>query len=563
MTGADYLIETLVKTGASFFTFPGGCIAPLYDALQRRGIMPFVARHEQGAGYASLAKSRILQKPQVIMVTSGPGVTNLLTVIADAYFDSTPLIVLAGQVGTADITSRRPVRQRGFQQVDTPSLVQSISKACYQPLSVEEIPVMLRNALITTVNKRPGPVVLDLPMDVQRAEFSSKPETLSHVWPERDNYLPSAEFLSAQQALEQSIKPLIVAGQGTLLSGSSELLRIFAKMHSIPVTSTLLGLGAMDSGNPLHLGFAGHTGLQLPARALQQADCVFVLGSRLDIRQTGTLTDDYCRSANAIIHVDIDENELLHPRVKTTIKIHADIKIFLSLMLNSATCTDDRLLRRKEWIQTLLENNPTRKCKCKGNLRPEDVIKCADTLTHGERVAVTTGVGSHQHWTARNFTFNAPDRLLLTSGGHGTMGYDLPSAVGAALTEKVQKVLCFVGDASFQMNIQELQTIVEYNLPIKIFVLDNKRMALVSQFQKLTWRSDPTTGNVLNPSFTKIAEAYGLNGMDVHSAAELTAPCLRRLIASDKPALFHCHIDADADISPILLAGDKLDAMSV
>jgi acetolactate synthase-1/2/3 large subunit len=247
--------------------------------------------------------------------------------------------------------------------------------------------------------------------------------------------------------------------------------------------------------------------------------------------------------------------------VNTTIKICADIKHFLERLDDQITTDRDVLEQRRAWLRDLRGSD----CPCRSTkgLDPTQVIEAVDSLTRTEKIVVTTGVGSHQHWVARNFIFDSPQRMLLTSGGHGTMGYDLPSAIGAALTESVQKVLCFVGDASFQMNIQELQTVVEHNLPIKIFVLDNNRMALVSQFQNSTWKSDPATGNVANPSFAKIAKAYGLAAKEVHTLAELKEHDAAQLITSLSPALFHCHIDHLADLSPMLLANDKLDAMSL
>lgn len=561
MNGAGYIIKFLINQGASFFTFPGGCIAPLYDALQKEGMSPLVARHEQGAGYAALAKSRISHRPQVVMVTSGPGVTNVLTTIADAYYDSTPLIVITGQVGTADITSPRPVRQCGFQQVDTPALVKTITKSCYQPLKVEDIPSMLHAAFNDTITGRPGPVVLDLPTDVQRAQFVDPPEISPLEQPK--TVVPSfeKELDLIIKALEEAKRPLVLAGQGVLLSGATAQVRTFVEAHDIPVVSTLLGLGAVDGASSLHLGFAGHTGLQLPGRALQEADCVLVLGARLDVRQTGTCTEDYCRAAKTIIHVDIDKNELLFPRVNTSIKVCADIKYFLERLDGQVTTDHEMQTQRRAWLRDLRSSEEA--CKPTKDLDPAQVINQVDALTRNENLVVTTGVGSHQHWVARNFKFNFPKRILLTSGGHGTMGYDLPSAIGAALTESVQKVLCFAGDASFQLNIQELQTVVEHSLPIKIFVIDNNRMALVSQFQNITWKSDPTTGHVANPAFAKIAKAYGLAAMEIHSLADLKSDEAIQLIASSSPALFHCHIDHHADLSPMLLANDKLDAMSL
>lgn len=557
MLGAENIIDFFHANGASFFTFPGGTIAPLYDALLQRGIAVFTARHEQGAGYAALAKSRLLQEPQVVMVTSGPGVTNILSVVADAYFDGTPLIVLTGQVGTADLQSGRPVRQRGFQEVDTPAIVSSVCKHCYQVTDPETLPSVLVDAYALSMSGRRGPVVIDLPMNVQRAEVHC---SAAEVPAPTEGQLPHQQVQEAVESLSVSERPVILAGQGVLQSGGLLAFRKLVHQHNIPVVSSLLGLGCMPGDSPLNVGFVGHTGVQVAGQVLQEADFVLVLGARLDVRQTGTCVDDFCRHARKILRVDIDAGELSAPRVRTDGVILGDVKHFLNV-LSAALPTPTGLVlnARGQWlarIETWKQQNTT---DAHEDLSPKTVVQFLDKVTAGKDVVLTTGVGSHQHWAARHFTFDWPKRVLLTSGGHGTMGYDVPSAVGAALTYPDRTILCIVGDASFQMNIQELQSIRDHNLNIKIIVLDNGRMALVSQFQQLTWGSDPTTGNVLNPDFVAIAQAYGIDAVTVENAEAL--PGTQDLLLSNKPALLHCRITPHADVLPMLLAGQKLDAM--
>ncbi len=553
MLGSEYIVDFLCSKKCSFYTFPGGTIAPLYDELLKKEIKPIVTRHEQGAGYAALAHSRLEQKPQVVMVTSGPGVTNVMSTIADAYYDSTPLIVLTGQVGTADLNSGRKVRQLGFQQVDTPALVASICKKVYQVHDASLLPSIMQEAYNLTTEGRRGPVVIDLPMDVQRSEFDPG---ATDILSAQDVSIPTKELDIAMEYLKSSNRPAILAGQGVIQAGAVEILRAIALKHQIPVVSTLLGLGVM-SGD-LHVGFVGHTGTQIAGQVLQESDCILVIGSRLDVRQTGSCTEDFARNAK-IIRIDQDIDELNYSRVRQDVAIHADCANILDFFKVHLKSPDSETLKnRSTWIndisnrKTQVHSSPTYKTA-------QEIVEAIDFITKEEEVIVTTGVGSHQHWTARHFSFDFPKRILLTSGGHGTMGYDLPSAIGAAFAYPERLSLCFVGDASLQMNIQELQTITDNNLNVKIIVMDNNRMALVSQFQNLTWNSDPTTNFINNPSFIDIAKAYNIPAYRVKAAEDLKQ--FHNIIKQRGPLVLHCQIDPKADIIPMLLGGEKLDAM--
>ena len=561
MLGAEYIAQFLQKRVAKVFTFPGGTVAPIYDALSQKGVPIYVARHEQGAGYAALAAGKITQKPQVVIVTSGPGVTNLLTVIADAYYDSTPLVAITGQVGTGDLTAPRPVRQRGFQEVNTPELVKSIVKAVYQPMHPAELQDTLQKAFNTAQEGRPGPVVIDIPMDVQRSECTPD-EGFAQVPVVSPPLAP--DFSQAVACLSQAERPIILAGQGVLLANATSSLRSLAATKHIPVISSLLGLGAMSGASPLHLGFVGHTGIQACGTALQHADCVLVLGARLDVRQTGTLTDNFCPQAS-IIRIDIDAAELDFPRVPCDFCYNVDLSEALPLLVQqlpevSAGIASKRKAWREQiqkWQETFPVDGPSwEHCELSG----VSVIRELDKATKGQQVVVSTGVGAHQHWVARYFSFDWPSRILLTSGGHGAMGYDLPSIIGAALEKPEYIPLCVVGDASLQLNIQELQFAIDYALPIKVVVLDNQRMAMVSQFQKLTWGSDPTTGGLKNPDFAAIAKSYGFTGMTLTTPSELEI-VVQKFLLLKGPALLHCKIAQHDDVIPMLLGGQKLDRM--
>jgi acetolactate synthase-1/2/3 large subunit len=567
MRGADVIADAFVRHRLDeIYVYPGGTIAPVLDLMDAIGIRIFCARHEQGAGYAAFAAARETGRPQVVMVTSGPGVTNLVTPIADAYFDSAPLVVLTGQVGTGDLRGQLPVRQRGFQEVDTVALLRPVTKAQFLPTTPDEVGDALEQAFAIAAEGRPGPVVVDLPMNVQRGELSK--EGPSHravgaarrangapmLRPHDPSIRQAAEWLGAAE------RPVIIAGQGVLLAGAHEELRALADAGMIPVSQSLLALGAYPTAAPLALGFHGHTGNQTAGLAIQRADCLLVVGSRLDVRQTGSRTDAFAPEAK-VIRVDLDEAELCHARVSAHLSIRADARAALRA-LHDALAERTPPPARRDWLDRIdrwKREHPLAFAR-EGRLAPQLVIETLNRLTAGEELVCVSGVGSHQQWTARHFDFDFPRRRWLTSGGHGAMGFDLPVAMGVQRRRPGLRVLCCVGDGSLQMNIQELATLVAYELPVKIAVLDNRRLGIVSQFQKLNWQRDPTCGDKWNPDFAAIARAYGLAAATVSSPGELEAGA-RWLLGQAGPALLHCHVDPEEDVSPMLLAGQTLDAM--
>ncbi|MCP4292708.1 MAG: thiamine pyrophosphate-binding protein [bacterium] len=562
MTGALSMAQVIRDQGLKrVFTFPGGTIAPLYDALSQLGIEIVCARHEQGAGYMALAASRLTGQPQVVMVTSGPGATNLATVIADAFYDSTPLVAICGQVGTGDLFSGRKVRQLGFQEIDCLGLMNGICKAAWQPAKPDDAAPRLEQAFQLAVDGRCGPVVIDLPMDVQRDSIKGSPEKIAPPAGMLD--LPDLDQDLTQNAAEmiaQAQRPVILAGQGVLISGATKSLNDLAVKFRIPVVTTLPGIGSFDEDSDLSLGFAGHTGNQYAGLALHEADLLLVLGSRLDVRITGSETSSLAADGK-IIHVDLDVDELEHCRVDTQLKIFADVDQFLSRVNNLLKPTSPNDLKSwHEKIETWKQEHSLSVAPGKEKILPQTLVEAINQLTKGQRIVATTGVGSHQHWAARHFSFHSPDRLFLTSAGHGAMGYDLPSAVGAAFACPDHTVICFAGDGSFQINIQELQTIVDFNLPVKIFVMDNSRLALVSQFQLMNWPEDLTCGNKTNPDFKAIGQAYGIKSWLLDQPDQLPVIC-QKALEHPGPALVHCRLDPNADIDPMLLGGQPLNQM--
>jgi acetolactate synthase I/II/III large subunit len=562
MLGSEFIADYLTRKHIDrVYTFPGGTLAPLYDAIKNAGIEIFCACHEQGAGYAALAVARLNNSPEVVMVTSGPGVTNLMTVVADAYFDSTPLVVITGQVGTADLLSGRPVRQRGFQQVDTTALMSSICKKVFLPLSPDDLPEIMEEAFALTIEGRPGPVVVDMPMDVQRIAFT-KPmgndSKKAHLPPVCE--IDHGKILKAVEWILEAQKPTILAGQGVLISQATESLRELAHLMEIPVVTSLLGLGAFPTEDPLSLGFMGHTGNQYAGNAVYASDLLITIGARLDIRQTGTMVKDFIPEGR-IIRIDVDDAELEFSRVKTDLNIRSDAKSALEqllVLLKNKTKSDHGVwlgrIKRFRMDEALHYDSD---CP---SIKPQKIIETANRVTEGKNVVVVTGVGSHQQWAARHFDFDFPHRVLLTSGGHGAMGYDLPSAVGAQMARPDDQVLCFVGDGSLQINIQELQTVVNYNLPVKIIVMDNKRLAMVSQFQLLNWGDDPTTGNKKNPDFASVAAAYGIKSFRITDKDNVEKILLAALNFNG-PALVHCMVDSMEEVVPMLLPNQTLDKM--
>lgn len=560
MLGSEIITEAFIRHGLKrIYTFPGGTLAPIFDAIRRQNIEIFCARHEQGAGYVALAVARLTRTPQVVMVTSGPGVTNISTVVADAYFDSTPLIALTGQVGTGDINSGRLVRQCGFQQVDTISLMKPIVKATFLPLSPADLPTMLEEAFAVAVEGRPGPVVVDLPMDVQRGTLNESPivnprKAASPLEPESGLIAQAAEWLAKAQ------RPVIFAGQGVLLSDACTELRRLAESRDIPVAMSLLGIGSFPTDSSLALGFPGHTGNQYAGRAFHEADVLLVVGARLDVRQTGTCTDQFVPNGR-VIRIDLDAAELTYPRVRSNLDIHADAKLALAQLFQvlEAHSVPD-LSKWRARIEEWKAKYPLAYDSHGTLVKPQHIIETVSHLTRGERVVAVSGVGSHQQWAARHFDFDFPDRAWLTSGGHGAMGFDLPTAIGAQLTRPDDLVVCFVGDGSLQINIQELQTAIVYNTPVKIFVLDNRRLAMVSQFQLLNWNSDPTTGNKVNPDFAAIARAYGIQAYTISKPREVK-PIAEEALAYNGPVLVRCLVDYSEDVLPMLLPGQTMDKM--
>ena len=559
--GCDLVLDAFLRHQVKqVFIFPGGTIAPILDRIEKRSKIEIVCpRTEQGAGYAALGYARLTGETAVFMVTSGPGVTNAVTPVADAYYDNIPLVVITGQVGTADMRGDLPVRQRGFQEVDTVELMKPITKRAFLVKDIRELPDVMEQAFFLARSGRPGPVVVDLPMNVQRGTCDDwrAPAKRTEVLP----FVPADKIETLAQWISQAERPVILAGGGVIAANAYPELHAIADKYRIPVTMSMPGMGAYPSQASLSLGLCGYAGSQYANLAMYKSDLLIGVGTTFHLRQTGSLPDKTVEEGR-IARIDLDVNELRHSRVPLDLEINADAKASLAALDRAmqgmrAPQTAAWLNRIEGWKVTypLLPGKPGRLPK------PQAVIEAVNQAVRDKKVIATTGVGQHQVWVPRHFDFDAPDRMLLTSSGHGTMGFDLPAAIGAKIAHPEATVICFVGDGSLQMNIQELATVVERNLDIKIVVLDNHALSIVAQFQRQNWKSHPSTGDKYNPDFAAIALAYGIVGVSIASKDDLAAR-LGSALKHKGPVLIHCHVDPEEDLLPMLLGGRTLDDMS-
>ncbi|MDG1891997.1 MAG: thiamine pyrophosphate-binding protein [Verrucomicrobiota bacterium] len=560
---ADQTCDMLRRLGIErVYIYPGGTIVPLINGCIKYGIKIETFKSEQGAGYAALARARLTGKPQVVMVTSGPGVTNILTPLADAFYDSTPLVLICGQISTKDLNERLKVRQRGFQEVPTTRITEPLSKQSKCFLTIEDVVKQIPEAFDHTLSGRKGPVVLDFPMDLQLQQVSvvEQGEISIELFPEIQ--LPEKGLI--EEVFEHAItakRAVILLGQGALQTAAfQEYLDIAEKMDAMVVTS-LLGVGSFDVNHERCLGYLGHTGHQAANLAVFESDFLLVLGSRLDVRQTGTVVEKFAHQGQ-LAWIDTDADELSHPRVAVRWKIQTTVRAFCDAFLQiipeqsipSDVKWQSRLLSLK---RKRMEDQPLTSSV---HLQPRRVMDQLTKLIGESRCIVVTGVGCHQHWAARHLPYSPEKCRLLTSGGHGAMGYDLPTSIGAAMTYPDQRVLCVVGDGSLLMNIQELATLSERNLGVKIILFNNRRLGIVSQFQLISFATDPTTGHLKTPDFVAIARGFGLHADRLEVPSDLKQK-LDWLWNLEGPALLEINIDPEADIVPMLLAGKTMDAM--
>ncbi|MDR2668758.1 MAG: biosynthetic-type acetolactate synthase large subunit [Desulfovibrio sp.] len=560
MTGAKILLESLAREGVSIiFGFPGGALYDVYDELARSDIRHVLARHEQGAVHAADGYARASGSVGVCLVTSGPGATNTVTGIATACADSTPLVVLTGQVSTGLIGND------AFQEVDILGITRPCTKHNFLVHDTGKITDTIRKAFFLARSGRPGPVLVDLPRDVLRdpGEF---------VWPEnvemrsyRPNYSPNLQQLQrAADLIHKAEKPLFIIGGGIVSSGASEILTQFARELSIPVVSTFMGLSGFPGDDPLRLGFIGMHGFPAANKAAGEADVIIAAGTRFADRSTSEI-EKFANKAK-IIQIDIDPTSI-RKNIPVQVPVVADCKRALEDLraLIARKYGADRRTDRSAWLAYLEElkerHRPvyTENGESSGAVKPQRVIETLFSLTGGNAI-ITTDVGQHQMWSAQFFCYTRP-RSFLSSGGLGTMGFGLPAAVGAQLARPDSLVVNISGDGSFQMNMQELGTVMENRLPIKILMINNRSLGMVRQWQELFYnRNYVATVDNFQPDFSALAGAYGMKGYRI-SRPENLRPDLEKALAEPGPVLIEVEAAQEEKVSPLVPPGAALHEM--
>jgi len=567
MTGADVVVRGLIDNGVeTIFGYPGGAVLPIYDALfQQDQIEHILMRHEQGAAHAAEGYARSTGKPGVVLVTSGPGATNAVTGIADAMLDSIPLVVITGQVPRALIGSD------AFQECDTVGITRACSKHNYLVSDPDRLAHTIHEAFYVATHGRPGPVVIDIPKDVQF-------ETCQYEAPgphaEHRTYHPQLdagpdEVLAAARMMADARRPVFYTGGGVINSGPAAVaaLRSLAAATGFPVTSTLMGLGAypapLEPGtDPQWLGMLGMHGSYEANNAMHDCDLMICVGARFDDRITGRL--DAFSPGSRKIHIDIDPSSI-NKNVKADIGLVGDCGHVLAALEKAWTkVTGGRLTSDLEpWFTQLAEWRAVN-CfayeKSEDSIKPQYAIERLYELTKTRNTYITTEVGQHQMWAAQHYHFQEPNRWM-TSGGLGTMGYGLPAALGVQTAHRDALVIDIAGEASVQMTMQEMSAAVQHRLPIKIFILNNEWMGMVRQWQELLHggRYAHSYSEAL-PDFVKMAEAFGCLGLRAEKPAELDGK-IREMIAFDGPVLFDCRVTRDENCLPMIPSGKAHNEM--
>lgn len=550
-SGSQLVLQTLKELGVEIiFGYPGGAMLPLYDAIHNfEGIQHILARHEQGATHEAEGYAKSSGKVGVVVVTSGPGATNAVTGIADAYLDSVPLLVFTGQVG------RQSIGKDAFQEADTVGITAPITKYNYQIRETADIPRIVTEAYYLARTGRPGPVEIDLPKDVSILEVTEINDSSLNLPHYHESEKATDEQLQELLTeLSVSKKPVIIAGGGINYSGSVDIFRAFVEKYQIPVVSTLLGLGTLPISHELQLGMAGMHGSYAANMALVEADYIINLGSRFDDR---VVSNPAKFAKNAVVaHIDIDAAEL-GKIVKTDIPILSDLKVALSRLLQLNNVKTDF----NDWIKTVIENKekaPFTYEPQNHDIRPQETIKLIGEYTQGDAIIVTD-VGQHQMWVAQYYPYKNA-RQLITSGGMGTMGFGIPAAIGAKLAQPNKNVIVFVGDGGFQMTNQELALLNGYGIAIKVVLINNHSLGMVRQWQE-SFYEERRSQSVFDvePNFQLLAEAYGIKHVKLDNPKTLADDL--KIITEDEPMLIEVLISKSEHVLPMIPAGLHNDEM--
>ncbi len=555
MTGCQIVLESLKKENVdTVFGYPGGAVLDLYHEITNHPeIKHVLVRHEQGAAHAADGYARATGKVGVCLVTSGPGATNTVTGIATAYSDSIPMVVLTGQVHT------HLIGNDAFQEVDIIGITRSCTKHNYLVKDIKKLASTIKQAFHLARTGRPGPVLIDLPKDVlnKLCKFDY-PESVymrsynPTIKPNPHQIKKTCELLSKAKA------PVILAGGGAIIANATDELRELATSLSIPVTSTLMGLGAFSGDNKLFLGMLGMHGTYAANHAISNADLIIAVGARFDDRVTGAIST-FAKKAK-IVHIDIDPTSI-RKNIEVDVPVVGDCKHALQGILEIIKSKEEKA-DFSEWRETIsawAKAHPLSYKKSKDVIKPQEVIEAVQKITGGDAI-FTTEVGQHQMWAAQFLTVKEP-RTFITSGGLGTMGYGLPSAVGAQCGHPDKKVVVIAGDGSIQMNIQELMTAVSQKLPIKVLILNNAYLGMVRQWQELFYNKNySSTPMTDQPNFKMLAEAYGAEGYRITDKKELIST-LEKALNSPNTAVIDVHVDREENVSPMVPAGASISDM--
>lgn len=554
VTGADLLIDALVEANVeTVFGYPGGAVLPIYDAMFRHDF-PFehiLCRHEQGTIHAAEGYARVTGKPGVVIATSGPGATNLITGITDAMMDSLPIVIITGQVGQGVIGTD------AFQEADILGLTTPITKYNYQVQDVKDLPRIVNEAFYIATTGRPGPVLIDIPKNISAELTTGNFDNTFDV----PGYQPTVDPNPIQiqklgRLIVEAERPVLLVGAGVLIADAAETLKQFVEKHEIPVVNTLLGLGSFPGEHPLFLGMGGMHGTYTSNMAIYESDLLINIGARFDDRLTGKVAN-FAPGAK-VAHIDIDPAEI-GKIIRTDIPIVADAKKALEALLELKFESP----KRADWLTTQTENKedyPYWYKRDNDKISPQWLLEQVYEASKGEAIVVTD-VGQHQMWTAQFYKFNKPHNWI-TSGGLGTMGFGLPAAIGAQIGRPDDQVIAILGDGGVQMTIQELAVINERKLPVKVFIVNNEALGMVRQWQE-EFHGERYSSSLLtqNPDFLKLAEGYGIRSMKVDNEKDVPE-VLKDVLAYDGPVVVDFRIDWKTKVLPMIAPGKGINEMA-
>ena len=566
LSGAEIVFKSLEDQNVEFiFGYPGGAVLPIYDELKNhKSIKHILARHEQGAGHAAEGYARSSGKPGVLLVTSGPGATNAVTALTDAYMDSVPLVCISGQVPTHLIGTD------AFQECDTTGITRPCTKHNWLVKDVNDLAEIIHKAFEIATTGRPGPVLIDIPKDIQfnKGTYKNKKTKSSKILNGSQlNKVEPKEIDKFIDMMKNSSKPVFYTGGGVINSGpkASELLRELVSLTGFPITSTLQGLGAYPGDDPQFLGMLGMHGTYEANNAMHDCDLMINIGARFDDRITGKIDEFSPKSKK--IHIDIDPSSI-GKNVKVDLAITSDVTELLKKLINRFKEKNKNFINSnkqnisKWWekIDIWREKKSLNFINSKETIKPQHAVQRLYELTKDQDTFITTEVGQHQMWAAQHYKFKKPNRWM-TSGGLGTMGYGLPAAIGVQVAHPKKLVIDIAGEASILMNMQEMSTAVQYRLPIKIFILNNEYMGMVRQWQELLHDKNYSESYTeALPDFVKLAEAYGAIGIRAKTPDELDEK-IKEMINSDKPVIFDCLVDKQENCYPMIPSGKPHNQM--